>query len=318
MPLRPGSADEADRQARRFLIAAGTADYSYLPESALPSVRVDLRRIVDLFTQKLGYQRVLSELGDNPTSGALIEKVSDWLRDKDRQASDVIVFYYSGHGSVEGQKHYLLTSNSRENNLVGTALPTESLAHMLFKTPIQQFLVLLDACYSGRGAGDFSAIAAEAVSTIGRVEGLPSGIYAIAASRPKEEANQGAFAEAFVRVVENPPGPYAGNRPAYLDLAPLVASINEKLKGRSERQHASLYSCGAEMIPVFLPNLAHAEVADGTDIETQRRLVRAYRQDLISHWGPWRPRGGDRSAARLVLHRADRGSGRIGAVADVP
>ena len=191
MPSPQDSADEPDRQGRRFLIAAGTARYKHLPDDAqLPSVSEDIRLIVDLFTKKLGYERVLPELGKNPTSNALRLKLSTWLRHPDRRASDVIVFYYSGHGDVS-RKHYLLTSDSQETNLIGTALPTEALAEMLDGSPCQEVLVILDTCYSGQGIGDFSKVAAEV--GLGLAKGVRPGIYAIAAARPKGEAVQGAF-----------------------------------------------------------------------------------------------------------------------------
>ena len=62
---------EESLQARRYLIAAGTAHYENLPDDAqLLSVEEDLRRLVDLF-KKLGYQRVLPDLGQNPTDDQL-------------------------------------------------------------------------------------------------------------------------------------------------------------------------------------------------------------------------------------------------------
>jgi len=291
MPSPPGSAEEPNGQERRFLIAAGTARYAQLPENAqLPSVQDDIRRLVDLFTRRLGYQLILPELGENPPSAALRVSLTFWLRDPDRRASDVIVFYYSGHGAVEGSKHYLLTSDSKERYFVSTALPTELLAEMLVETPIQQFLVLLDTCYSGKGAGDFSKTAAEIVGPLGSGKGLPSGMYVIAAARPKEEANQGVFSEVFVRAVENPTGPYAGNRQPFLLLDPLVNSINKEFQRRDLGQHAVLNSSRVESVPRFLKNVDCSEMPDGIDINSQRRLLHAQSQDLIIHWGP-RARG---------------------------
>ena len=287
MPSPLGSTEEPDRQERRFLIAAGTARYAHLPDDAqLPSVRDDLRFIVKVFTKKLGYERVLPKLGNNPTSDTLRRGLSNWLRHHDRRASDVIVFYYSGHGGVESKIHYMLTSDSQETNLVGTALPTENLAKMLDGTPIQQLLVLLDTCYSGQGAVDFFRFAAEVVRSLGRGEELPSGIYAMAAARPKDEAQQGAFAQAFAHAVENPTGPYAGNRQPYLLFDPLVDSINAEFKNRHLGQRARLHSGPVGSVPRILPNPHYVELPQGIDIETQRRLASTYRDDLIAHWGP--------------------------------
>ena len=186
MPSPPDSREKSDRQERRFLIAAGTAQYKFLPDNAqLPSVRDDLRLIVELFTEKLGYKHVLPNLGENPTTRELNLDLSSWLRQPDRDASDVIVVYYSGHGGVEGGIHYLLTNDSQETNLIGTALPTANLGRMLYGTNVQQLLVLLDTCYSGQGAVDFFQFAGEVFRSLGGGEELPSGFYVIAAARPR-------------------------------------------------------------------------------------------------------------------------------------
>jgi len=101
MPSPPASTDDTSTHGQLFLIAAGTATYDHLSDDEqLPSVNDDLRRIVDLFTTRLGYERVLPGLGDNPTSDEIRRKLGDWLNDAGRAASDRIVFYYSGHGVV--------------------------------------------------------------------------------------------------------------------------------------------------------------------------------------------------------------------------
>lgn len=49
--------------ARRFLLAAGTASYESAPDAPLAGVPSDVDAVVDLFTRKLGYQRVLLDEG---------------------------------------------------------------------------------------------------------------------------------------------------------------------------------------------------------------------------------------------------------------
>ena len=94
------------------------------------------------------------------------------------------------------------------------------------------------------------------------------------------------FAQAFVHAVENPTGPYAGNKQPYLLFDPLVDSINEEFKNRHLGQRARLHSGLVGSVPQILPNPHYVELPQGIDIETQRRLVSTYRQDLIIHWGP--------------------------------
>src|SRR5437868_656094 len=99
MSSPPASVETPDPPGRRFLIAAGTARYRFLPEDEqLPSIDEALRLVIDLFTGKLGYERVIPGLGDSPTVEELRAGLSDWLTDEQRRASDLVVIYYTGHG----------------------------------------------------------------------------------------------------------------------------------------------------------------------------------------------------------------------------
>ena len=205
MGSRPGSADPAEAPPRRFLIATGTAKYRLLPEDCqLPSVAGDLRRIVTLFVDKLGYERVLLGLGENPESGYFSERLGEWLNDADRKSTDQVVLYYSGHGGVVMGKHFLMMTNSDANN-VGTAFLTANLGLMLSGTPIRQMMVILDTCHAAAGSIDFQAIAQKFVYVTQFGRSTPRCFYALAAARPKGEASQRVFSEAFVRAAEQTP-----------------------------------------------------------------------------------------------------------------
>src|SRR5256885_1440085 len=100
--LLPPAFSKSQERRRAFLIAAGTARYHHLGESAsLSSVKDDLTRIVGLFTEQLAYQLVLPGLGDDPSSEYLREGLSEWLNSDAVTADDLLVIYYSGHGLVK-------------------------------------------------------------------------------------------------------------------------------------------------------------------------------------------------------------------------
>ena len=80
----------------------------------LPSVKEDLKRIVELFEGEFGYERVLPGLGDSPPHDYFRTQLSSWLKEPERKESDIIVLYYSGHGAPEGGEHYLLMTDSDE------------------------------------------------------------------------------------------------------------------------------------------------------------------------------------------------------------
>ena len=255
MPSPPAWIDDTSTHGKLFLIAAGTARYDHLPdEEQLPSVNDDLRRIVEFFTTRLGYERVLPRLGDNPTSGDIRLELGDWLNDTGHLASDRIVFYYSGHGVVANGKHYLLTSDSKMSNIEGRAFQVASLGSMLQGTPIQQILVILDTCYAGRGIADFGSVAQDHINSLRTNDHVACGFYAMAAARPKEEAQQGVFAHVLVETLEKPPLSCGGDQQEHLYVnGVLIGEINEKLKTRSPKQRARLDSLGVQSAEFFSP-----------------------------------------------------------------
>src|SRR6266496_3702429 len=90
-----------------------------------------LDRIVRLFTENLGYQRVLTELGNNGLnvpSDQIRIMVNSWCSQKDRTAEDIVVLYYTGHGYADAHgDHSLCTRNGVLRDLLGTATGTAKL-----------------------------------------------------------------------------------------------------------------------------------------------------------------------------------------------
>ncbi|MFF0162352.1 caspase family protein [Streptomyces sp. NPDC005263] len=274
---------------RRYLVSAGTAHYDHLDQSEqLRSVEHDVASMASLFCENLGYRRILPELGESPSSGRLRELLSNWLASSERTSSDVLVFYYSGHGSTGlDRRHYLLARDSKPYNLVGTAVATEDLVRMFAGSPVRHALIILDTCYAGAGAEDLVAAMRSISGTRYAQESSGSGLWYIAATRPKEEAVQHAFAQALAQAVADPRNGRV-HQP-YLDPNALVGSVNERLSldGRSQRARGSMGDSSG--ISPLLPNPRHRPaIPAGIDIETQRGLLD--REDLIGHWSP-RARG---------------------------
>jgi hypothetical protein len=146
-----------DGRKQRFLIATAIAHHSRAPQWDRPGL-VDVRNeIIDLFTGALGYQHV-SDLGLNPTKDQLTTQLRAFCRSVERRPDDMIAVYIAGHGEVldDSQDHLLLTSDTDPDDLAD-ALPTVELARkMLLDTPVRRVLLMLDACYSGRGGSRLS------------------------------------------------------------------------------------------------------------------------------------------------------------------
>lgn len=289
MELWPNSSTPSGDPYRRFLVCAGTARYDHLSDDdQLESVDNDVATVAELFCDRLGYRRILPELGNGPTSSGFRAQLSDWLTAPERTPTDLLTVYYSGHGATGlDRRHYLLTRDSKPGNLVGTAVATEDLVRMFAGSPIQHALIILDACYAGAGAEDLVAAMRSISGARGVQESAGSGLWFIAATRAKEEAMQHAFAHALARAVADPRHGWV--RQQYLDPNALVGAVNEQLRAADRRQHARGSMGDSNGISPLLPNPRYRPaLPTGVDIETQRRLLD--QTDLVSHWSP-RSRG---------------------------
>ena len=146
------------------------------------------------------------------------------------------MIYYSGHGEVGQDDHFLLAADSRRHRetgsvLSGTALASGDLARVLAETPVQQVLLILDTCHAGHGGEDFAAKAGRVIRTFWRDARLPSGVYVITAAGPKEEAAPCVFTRELVRVIGEPPRSIAGVNLPFLHLDAVVGEIKQALPG---------------------------------------------------------------------------------------
>jgi hypothetical protein len=292
VPSLPGSPTERAKpndQYRRFLIAAGTQRYDHLAEEDwLNTVPRDLEQVVELFCGQLGYQRVLDELGESPTSDQLRHSISSWITADDRGPDDVVTIYYSGHGVSKG-RHYLLARNSKAGNLAGTAVATEDFAWMLGDDcPVQHLLVIIDACYAGRGIHDLGRIAAQLADVRPTATRVGSGLWFVASARPKDEADQGVFPRALTDAVKEP---QVGVTQEYLGLDTIVQRVNETFAGAGLTQRARVDAVDASGLAPFIPNqISEPGVPLGWDLETLARRQPSLREDIAEHWDP-RARG---------------------------
>lgn len=267
----------------KLIIAAGTAHYDHLPPQLQ---RPDLTQVVDsvatLFTNTLGYSRVLEEIGSDPTSDDLVKKLDKWFASTDRSKSDKVVFYYTGHGELEGDNLFLLTRDSQDGLIASTAISAERIGQILAsggaggeKRRVKNCLLILDTCHSGAGAFD----------VMGKLRKLfdesEHGLFCVlAAALPREEAMAGALARALIASIQDES--LGGAQQSVLSFERVGAAINRRL-----RPHRAVYAIlgssdeEAQFFsnPRYVPGLPSSVTA----AETRRA---AQSQDLQGFWGP--------------------------------
>lgn len=269
-----------EQEPRRYLIAAGTVGYRSHPR--LAAVHRDVQTIASFFTAE-GYQPQLLELRTDPTSLQLRTRLAHWLTDPgQRRDDDVAVFYYSGHGDTSGTRHFLLTADSGETSEL-TAVPTDFLVAALSDHPrTRRLLLILDTCRSGQGALNLAEAAAR-LAPVQQLDGESEGVWVIAASRPAEEAEDGAFADAFVQAIAREQA-HASPIHRYLSLDSITEQVNLILAQRDLRQRAAYTPASlSKLIPPCLVNHNYRpNLPAGVDLDTRAALAR----EIDTHWAP--------------------------------
>ncbi len=66
---------------------------------------------------------------------------------------DLLLFYFSGHGTAEGGESYLLAQDTRLSALDTTAVAMRDVRRYIEKSPAHAKVIVLDACHSGASIG---------------------------------------------------------------------------------------------------------------------------------------------------------------------
>jgi len=294
VPLQQPSPSGDVPQVRRYLITLGVARYEHLGEDEqLESVTTDVEKIKTLLCGKdYGYEHVDLGLSTDPTADEMRASLGAWLCAPERDENDVLLLYYSGHGAVLHDRHFLYGRTTQPESLTASALRAEDLALMVAESPLRHVLSVLDCCYAGYGTGDIIIAAVSLQDSLKSDGDEARGKWAIAATRPKEEAQKSAVADALAAVLPNANAVLGGPTQRWLTPLQIVDALNRAFKERgfAQRSRCSLAAGESDADAPFFPNPHYRpSVPPGIDLETQKYYAH-YKQDLTTHWDP-RARG---------------------------
>jgi WD40 repeat protein len=265
----------------RFFIGAGTSRYPGNPEfEDRPELVDEVRRMADLFTTQLGYRRV-SSIEPDISAAKLRERLGWFLTALERSETDQVVFYYTGHGVIDSGD-FVLPFPETTTDLARTGAWASELATWLFRgTRVQCFLVILDTCHAGAAASELARSAIQQLDRLGGLARDPN-VAILAAARPIEQAQSGAFTQAFAAAVSD--RAVGGHEPQFLPLDSLTADIRARTPSW---QHARLFIAG-DGVTRFLPNPRFSQWLHGLDLRRQRDLQQsaARQADLRDHVFP--------------------------------
>lgn len=151
----------------------------------LPSARDTVEALRAVLIEQCGLdEATVPPPVHDPASPADIGEV---LRAQAAQATDVLLFYFCGHGLIGGDGQlYLASARTRRDdlaNLAYAALSYPQVLATLAECRATNIVIVLDCCYAGR-----AATPAVSVSSMLAGPGVPAGGYVLAAVGPNAEA----------------------------------------------------------------------------------------------------------------------------------
>jgi hypothetical protein len=137
---------------------------------------------------------------DEDDASRIRERLADWSE----EATDLLLFYYSGHGLIDADGDLLLTlSNSTFSRAEANCLRWRDVKSYVLKSSARRKLVILDCCFSGRATSILGA-ADEAVRRSLEAKGT-----VVLASSPRNEpsrvdpeARRTVFTDALLSTIE--------------------------------------------------------------------------------------------------------------------
>jgi tetratricopeptide (TPR) repeat protein len=210
----------------------------------------DLNRMESLFIRHLDYSHADLEIDTiDPSEDDIRRAVGTWFKSPNLNPEDVVVFYYSGHGGCYNDGgHYICTTEYDPSNPAAPgAIDTSQLRQWFFsgERHPQNVLLILDTCYSGKGAADL--IAAVARSPLDRT--LPSdqaGLIVLTAARFHDEAEQSIFTTLLSDAIHDVGREHQSL--AFIPIALITTWVNERLKTQ-KASHSQIGSCRDEFVP---------------------------------------------------------------------
>jgi hypothetical protein len=183
-----------DQLLRRRLIVIATGEYAALPPL---DVGVEITAVRSWLTDPALADRVFSNAGDEELAdGPSFDDIrARFTRDGAFTDGDALVMYITGHGIVEGGRHYLALRESALGQIARTAVPTADLITWLasYKDMSNVFLVI-DVCQAGAVTNDVTAEL---------MRDLPRNWCVLATVPATVDAKVGAFTSVLGEVLED-------------------------------------------------------------------------------------------------------------------
>ena len=178
------------------------AQTSYKDWDPLPRAAEAARQLAESLA-KHGYALANPQLLGGCEKQDAEAAIDDWLTGVPEDAR--LILFWTGHGSSDGGMHYLICRTSPRLKLSSfTAIEAGALGAVIANCRADKILVILDTCYSGKGAADIASAFARVLATRAPMPGHERAVAVIASAHPLEQVQEGLFCNALRSVLFEP------------------------------------------------------------------------------------------------------------------
>lgn len=162
---------------------------------------------------------------------------------------EIALLYFSGHGFVRGADGCLVTTDAEEHD---EGLSMTEILGMANASPVENKVIILDCCYSGKMGSS--------ATTKGNVAELSEGLTVLTASHESEVAFEGVFTDLVVDALQGGAADLRG----YITPGSIYAYVDQALGAWEQR-------------PIFKTNVTQftslRKVAPQVPFETLRKII---------------------------------------------
>jgi hypothetical protein len=146
----------ANQPPKKLALLVGITRYQSSTVSKLEGCLNDVRDMEDVLrSEPYGFSDIVVLRNEQATHKAIMDKFEEQLIKKARP-NDIVLFYYSGHGSrmrdpeeIDGYSSTIVPYDSRDSGKTVTDIRNSELNGLLHKVQTDNKTVILDSCFSG-------------------------------------------------------------------------------------------------------------------------------------------------------------------------
>ena len=143
----------------RWAVLIGIEEYQDSKVTRLNYSVDDVDALRDVLIAHAGYkaENILVLKNEEATASSVRSTLGTWLP-RQVKDEDMVLIYFSGHGGAEpsirggvkdGTEKYMMLSDSKADDMYGSAIPMSELARIFGRIRADKLLFAMDSCYSG-------------------------------------------------------------------------------------------------------------------------------------------------------------------------